>query len=229
LFAQRSSKALPSGFEPFDSALYGVLVHGAEGFFGYAVDGACGKGSNATVECISRTLQKLAAMPERQQNWPKVLFIQVDGCVGDNKNRTLFGYAGWLVAQGNFQEVHINFLLVGHTHEDIDAIFGVVSKFFKACHSAIITVTELAKTIFEALSQRTHAFTATHPVEHVRSTYDWSTFLIGSKKDPTLRDLAHFARQVTRCFSSNPKLICACRYQIHIDHTALYSPRKTQR
>jgi hypothetical protein len=194
--AQRVSKAIPSAFGPFDSTLYGVLVHGVEGFFGYAVDGGCGKGANVTVECIARTLQKLAAQPERQESWPKILFLQVDGCIGDNKNRTLFAYAGWLVAQGNFKEVHINFLLVGHTHEDIDAIFGVISKFFKALHAAIITVAELMKTIFNALTQKTHKFNATHPMEHMRSTYDWSSFLIGSREDPNITEFAHFAKQV---------------------------------
>jgi hypothetical protein len=208
--AQRVSKAIPGAFGPFDSTLYGVLVHGAEGFFGYAVDGACGKGSNATVECISRTLQKLAKQPERQRNWPKVLFLQVDGCIGDNKNRTLFAYAGWLVAQGNFKEVHVNFLLVGHTHEDIDAIFGVISKFFKVLHAAIITVTELMTTIFNALSQRTHKFNATHPMEHMRSTYDWSSFLIGSKENPNLREFAHYAKQVSlQCALPCLTVLCA--------------------
>jgi hypothetical protein len=197
VIAQRVSKAIPSDFETYESTLYGVLVHGAEGFFGYAVDGACGGGSNTTVECISRTLQKLAAIPERQSNWPKVLFLQVDGCIGDNKNRTLFGYAGWLVAQGNFKEVHINFLLVGHTHEDIDAIFGVISKFFKGLHAAIITLTELMMTVFNALTQRTdHMFTATHPMEHMRTAHDWSSFLIGPKQDPNLRTFTNFAKMV---------------------------------
>ena len=65
------------------------------------------------MEAIARTLQKLASSPERQEHWPEILFIQVDGSVGDNKNRVLLGYCAWLVAQGYFKEVHLNFLLVG--------------------------------------------------------------------------------------------------------------------
>jgi hypothetical protein len=29
-----------------------------------------------------------------------------------------------LVAKGVFREVYVNFMLVGHTHDDIDAFFG---------------------------------------------------------------------------------------------------------
>jgi hypothetical protein len=104
VIAQRVSKAIPSDFETYESTLYGVLVHGAEGFFGYAVDGACGGGSNTTVECISRTLQKLAAIPERQSNWPKVLFLQVDGCIGDNKSERSSGMLAGLSHKGTLRK-----------------------------------------------------------------------------------------------------------------------------
>ena len=173
-----------------------MLVHGEEGFFGYTVDGACSKGANTTVEVIARTLQKLSQLPKRQQAWPSVLFIQLDGCVGDNKNRTVFGYCAWLVAQGHFKEVHVNFLLVGHTHEDIDAVFGIISKFFKACQRAMITLKELATAVYEALTRVTHNFNATQPVEHVRSTHDWSSFILGSTEDPNLAQFGYFAKQV---------------------------------
>jgi hypothetical protein len=139
----RSLKNLPKTFNPFESQIMGVMVHGVEGFFGYLVDGACKSGSNATVESLHRTLLKVAESEERSQNWPAVFFIQVDGCVGDNKNRTVFGYCAWLVAQGHFNRVELSFLMVGHTHEDIDAIFGVLSKFFKKMGTAITTINSL--------------------------------------------------------------------------------------
>jgi hypothetical protein len=42
----------------------------------------------------------------------------------DNKNRYTFCFYSLLVANGVFREVYVNFMLVGHTHEDIDALFG---------------------------------------------------------------------------------------------------------
>jgi hypothetical protein len=55
---------------------------------------------------------------------PPVLNVQLDNACSDNKNRYVFSFFSLLVQKGVFREVCINFLLVGHTHEDIDAMFG---------------------------------------------------------------------------------------------------------
>ena len=52
------------------------------------------------------------------------MFVQLDNTSSENKNRGTFGYFGALVATGTFKKVVLSFLPVGHTHEDIDAIFG---------------------------------------------------------------------------------------------------------
>jgi hypothetical protein len=48
----------------------------------------------------------------------------MDNAVGDNKNRFVFCFWSLLVAKRIFREVYVNFMLVGHTHDDIDALFG---------------------------------------------------------------------------------------------------------
>jgi hypothetical protein len=55
---------------------------------------------------------------------PPVLHLQLDNAYSDNKNRYTFCFFSLLVANGVFWEVYVNFMLVGHTHEDIDALFG---------------------------------------------------------------------------------------------------------
>jgi hypothetical protein len=55
---------------------------------------------------------------------PPVLNIQLDNAYSDNKNQYVFSFFSLLVHKGVFREVYVNFLLVGHTHEDIDAMFG---------------------------------------------------------------------------------------------------------
>jgi hypothetical protein len=55
---------------------------------------------------------------------PPVLNVQLDNACSNNKNRYVFNFFFLLVQKGVFREVYINFLLVGHTHEDIDAMFG---------------------------------------------------------------------------------------------------------
>src|SRR5665213_2811165 len=49
--------------------------------------------------------------------------VQLDNCAKDNKSRFVFAYWSLLVAKGIFKEVFVSFLMVGHTHDDIDASF----------------------------------------------------------------------------------------------------------
>ena len=55
---------------------------------------------------------------------PPILHVQMDNATGDNKNRYVFCFWSLLVAKKIFREVYVNFMLVGHTHDDIDALFG---------------------------------------------------------------------------------------------------------
>ena len=55
---------------------------------------------------------------------PPVLNMQMDNATGDNKNRYVFAFWSLLVAKHIFREVYVSFMLVGHTHDDIDALFG---------------------------------------------------------------------------------------------------------
>ena len=55
---------------------------------------------------------------------PPILNVQMDNVVSDNKNRLVFCFWYLLVAKRIFREVYVNFMLVGHTHDDIDALFG---------------------------------------------------------------------------------------------------------
>ena len=58
------------------------------------------------------------------EHLPPTLTLQLDNDSSDNKNRWVFAFRSLLVHRGVFCEIYINFLIVGHTHEDIDALFG---------------------------------------------------------------------------------------------------------
>ena len=55
---------------------------------------------------------------------PPVLNLQLNNAIGDNKNQFVFAFCSLLMYHGVFQEVYINFLIVGHMDDDIDVLFG---------------------------------------------------------------------------------------------------------
>jgi hypothetical protein len=52
---------------------------------------------------------------------PKKLFLQMDNCWRENKNRFVLAFCDRLVALGVFESVQLSFLPVGHTHEGRDS------------------------------------------------------------------------------------------------------------
>ena len=83
--------------------LYAALLHGAE---------ACESSLPPPLE------QQLSSTP-----LPPIVNVQMDNAMGDNKNRFVFCFWSLLVANKIFREVNVNFMIVGHTHDDIDALF----------------------------------------------------------------------------------------------------------
>jgi hypothetical protein len=88
----------------------------------------------AILEGSNRCLSSLPPQPTDlvpRKPLPLILHVQMDNAVSDNKNRFVFCFWSLLVAKGIFREVHVNFMLVGHTHDDIDALFGRWSMLLK--------------------------------------------------------------------------------------------------
>jgi hypothetical protein len=52
------------------------------------------------------------------------LLLQMDNCVKDNKNWHFLAFRSLLTAKDVFEEMKLRFLIVGHTHDDIDGRFN---------------------------------------------------------------------------------------------------------
>ena len=146
------------------------------GLFGYFVDEAVKGGGNLTVELLYKTLQRLRAL---RQSWPQELRLQLDNTCSDNKNKTVLGFLGWLVATGTFAKVTLSFLPVGHTHEDIDAVFGVIARRLRKI-GAIGTLSKLMDIVFNCLQPEEGAKSSWKPsanMERIRATHDWGSWL----------------------------------------------------
>lgn len=54
----------------------------------------------------------------------KLLHVQLDNCVGENKNNIVMAFLGGLIASGVIGRAEVHFLMVGHTHIKIDQVFS---------------------------------------------------------------------------------------------------------
>ncbi|ELR23725.1 uncharacterized protein ACA1_073720 [Acanthamoeba castellanii str. Neff] len=57
-------------------------------------------------------------------------FTMADNCAAENKNVFMLAFLSLLVSLDMFQEVYLSFLLVGHTHEDINQLFSTAQTKF---------------------------------------------------------------------------------------------------
>ena len=106
---------------------------------------------------------------------PKKLFLQLDNSAKDNKNRYVMAFCSLLTTRRVFKEVTVGFLIVGHTHEDIDAHFSYLSKLLKMKNTYVLA--DLMKAFMD--SQKTTAYIP----ELVQEVADFKKFLHGYQHD----------------------------------------------
>lgn len=117
----------------------GVLVHGRPNqTFAYLWPDRVPKDPNLTCSILLDVLSRIETKAE-------VLYLQIDGCTGENKNRDVFMLCAYLVRIGVFSKIKVSFLPVGHTHEDIDQLFSIFAVALRQAN--FLTPDELAAAI----------------------------------------------------------------------------------
>ncbi|KAL3678788.1 hypothetical protein R1sor_021744 [Riccia sorocarpa] len=79
---------------------------------------------------------------------PPVLMLQMDNSAKDNKNLHILAFCSELVICGVFETVEVNFLMVGHTHEDVDTLFSKVSA--QTMHKDVLSLPALMAEIWDS-------------------------------------------------------------------------------
>ena len=102
-----------------------VMIHNME-IICYVTRDNVASDPNLSVECLQRSLRH--AEEQLNGRLPPVLYLQLDNCWRENKNRTLLNWLGSLVERGLFSEgIEVGFLPVGHTHNEVDQIASRIS------------------------------------------------------------------------------------------------------
>ena len=84
--------------------------------------------SNKTVSQIQDALE---FSQERLGKLPRKLLVQTDNCSRDLKNQFVLSYFYLLVERGVFDEILVSHMPIGHTHNDVDHMFGVLAGHLK--------------------------------------------------------------------------------------------------
>ena len=99
----------------------------------------------------------------------------MDNAASDNKNRYVFMFLSLLTALGVFITIEVGFLLVGHTHEDIDGTYGRMSSNLKS--TDIYFLSEMMYTYCTIEEKQVF------PPKLIGKVYDFKSFLNGYIKE----------------------------------------------
>jgi hypothetical protein len=103
--------------------ILGVKEHG-HGVTIYRTCGTVTKHSNLSVYAV---LCQIESWKLRNNYYPELLYLQVDGGA-ENANKLMLGFLELLASKRIIPTIYFTRLPTGHTHEDIDAVFGVIWK-----------------------------------------------------------------------------------------------------
>jgi hypothetical protein len=115
--------------------LTSAIVHG-HGTYHFWSSPEIKHDTNLSLECLRRTLLKYQ---QEKRGLPPVLYLQLDNAP-DNKSKRFLAFIGYLIEKKVFKKIKVSYLIVGHTHEDIDSLFSAISRYFKNCLKRVLTI-----------------------------------------------------------------------------------------
>ena len=78
-------------------------------------------------EVLCRALDQVLDMSKKTgRPMPRQLVIQSDNTTAQAQNFVVSVFLAYLVAKGYFSSATLNFLTVGHRHEDVDRLFAMI-------------------------------------------------------------------------------------------------------
>ena len=106
---------------------------------------------------------------------PEHLWIQSDNTTAQAKNSETSKFLAWLVAKYRFQSCSLNFLPVGHTHEDIDQLFGILLGLVlrRTCFQRPAELRDAIQAAMNPIIDSRGEELGVHLLTHIRDFNDW--------------------------------------------------------
>lgn len=134
-------------------------------------------GASAFCEILSRTIQHVMDICRRDNiQPPEHLVVQSDNTTSQAKNSEVGMFLSTLVGRKLMLSALLNFLIVGHTHEDIDQLFSVLLALVVRRHrfqTPMELVTEIQIAMGKVFADRQEELTA----HFLGEVYDFGTWL----------------------------------------------------
>ena len=89
------------------------------------------KDSSTQAEIILRSLSALQQTLQGSQNLPLGYHLQQDNCYREGKNQYIVNLLLLLQILGVFRYTSLGYLRTGHSHEDVDMVFGQISRLLR--------------------------------------------------------------------------------------------------
>jgi hypothetical protein len=158
----------------------GVRVHDQPNrHYFFTINSTISGSANLNVEGIRRVLvDQYSSRP-----MPRTMYVQGDNA-SDNKCWTLLLFFAMLVYHGYTNDVYFSFLIVGHTHEDIDQVFSILSRFLKGI-GRVADPAQFDADLKAAMGDRPAHF------ENMWCVFDWIKFLKPSLRTPPPVGIQH--------------------------------------
>ncbi len=135
---------------------------------------------NLTITILQRVFNEWEGRPVRL---PPVLYLQLDNTCRENKNNLLMAYLHMLVKNKVFKKIKIGFLLVGHTHDQIDQMFSRFSK--RLGRHKAFTFEELSVIICEAYKPEPLVTLLTETFDFRRYAFNEPSLIVNSIRNIT--------------------------------------------
>lgn len=135
--------------------IMGAKQHGFSKSFYRTFPHVCG-GTNLAIEVLLHEIEKRMNYCELTNKiMPAVLFLQIDGGP-ENTSKSFYAMISQLKSQKVFKRIEVARLPVGHTHEDIDALFGTLWKASR--HMTITTPQDWKRMAIRAFTKEGHDY-----------------------------------------------------------------------